>query len=178
MMIMYMAQTRNTTMESMIGRILIDHNYTIACAESCTGGLLSSRLTDVSGSSEYLKSSLVSYTNEIKIKLLNVKPETIEKFDVVSCEVALEMAEGVRKLMDSDIGVGITGVAGPTGSTEKTPVGCVCIAISGPNGNSSEVHHIIGNRREIKWQATEAALMLIRKFLLDGSIESRDDFDD
>ena len=173
-----MAQNRNTALEEMIGRVLMDHNYTIACAESCTGGLLTSRFTDVPGSSDYIKGSIVSYTNEIKINILKVKAETIEKFEVVSTEVALEMAEGVRKLMNSDIGVGITGVAGPTGSTEKSPVGCICIAVAGPNGNSSEVHHIIGNRREIKWQATEAALMLIRKFLLDKSMKGSEDFDD
>ena len=178
MMEVKIAQNRNTALEEMIGRVLMDHNYTLACAESCTGGLLTSRLTDVPGSSEYIKSSLVSYTNEIKIKLLNVNPETIEKFEVVSCEVALEMAGGIRKLMGSDIGVGITGVAGPTGSTEKTPVGCVCIAVADSKGNASEVHHIIGNRREVKWQATEAALMLIRKFLLDNSTKGREDFDD
>ena len=178
MMEVKMAQNRNTALEEMIGRVLMDHNYTIACAESCTGGLLTSRFTDVSGSSDYIKGSIVSYTNEIKINILKVKAETIEKFEVVSTEVALEMAEGVRKLMNSDIGVGITGVAGPTGSTEKSPVGCICIAVAGPNGNSSEVHHIIGNRREIKWQATEAALMLIRKFLLDKSMKGSEDFDD
>ena len=178
MMEVKMAQNRNTALEEMIGRVLMDHNYTIACAESCTGGLLTSRFTDVPGSSDYIKGSIVSYTNEIKINILKVKAETIEKFEVVSTEVALEMAEGVRKLMNSDIGVGITGVAGPTGSTEKSPVGCICIAVAGPNGNSSEVHHIIGNRREIKWQATEAALMLIRKFLLDKSMKGSEDFDD
>ena len=73
-------RTRSTTLEAMIGRILKEHNYTIACAESCTGGLLTSRLTDIPGSSAYVKSSIVSYTNEIKINLLKVKPETIEEF--------------------------------------------------------------------------------------------------
>ena len=162
-----MAQNRSTTLESMIGRVLHQHNYTIACAESCTGGLLTSRLTDVAGSSAYVKSSIVSYTNEVKINLLKVKPETIEKFEVTSKEVALEMAEGVKNLMGSDIGVGVTGVAGPTGSTEKSPVGYVYIAVSGPCGNIVEEHHIIGNRLEVKWQATEAALMMIRKYLLE-----------
>ena len=168
---MNMAQTRSTALEAMIGRTLIDHNCTIACAESCTGGLLTSRLTDVPDSSAYVKGSVVSYSNEIKINLLKVKSETIDQFEVASSEVALEMAEGVRKLIGSDIGVGITGVAGPTGSTEKSPVGCVYIAISGSKGNIAEVHHLIGNRLEIKWQATEAALMLIRKYLLEVKME-------
>ena len=162
-----MAQTRNITLESMIGRVLSEHNYTIACAESCTGGLLTSRLTDVAGSSAYVKSSIVSYSNEIKINLLKVKPETIEEFEVSSKEVAMEMAKGVKKLMGSDIGVGITGIAGPSGSTEKSPVGYVYIAVTGELGDVAEEHHLIGNRLEIKWQATEAALMLIRKYLLE-----------
>ena len=161
------AQTRNMTVETMIGRILSEKHYTIACAESCTGGLLTSRLTDISGSSAYVKSSIVSYTNEVKMRLLNVKAETIEKFEVTSKEVALEMAEGVKNLMESDIGVGITGVAGPTGSTEKSPVGFVYIAIAGVHGDVTEEYHLIGNRSEIKWQATEAALMMIRKYLLE-----------
>ena len=174
---MTMAQTRNISLETMIGRILMDHNYTIACAESCTGGLLTSRLTDVPNSSNYVKSSVVSYTNEVKINLLKVKEETINKYEVVSSEVALEMAEGVKNLIGTDIGVGITGVAGPTGSTEKAPVGCVHIAVFGDAGSMTEVHHLIGNRREIKWQATEAALMLIRKYLLENKLEDEEDDD-
>ncbi len=161
-----MAQSRNMTVETMIGRILIEKNYTIACAESCTGGLLTSRLTDIAGSSAYVKSSVVSYSNETKINLLKVKAETIDKFEVSSKEVALEMAQGVKNLIGSDIGVGITGLAGPTGSTEKSPVGFVYMAISGPLGDISEEHHLLGNRLEIKWQATEAALMMIRKYLI------------
>ena len=170
---MIMAQTNVKALEKIIGRALNKHNYTIACAESCTGGLLTSRLTDVPGSSDYVKGSVVSYTNEVKINILNVNAETIEKFDVVSKEVAIEMAEGVRRLINSDLGIGITGIAGPTGSTEKTPIGFVHIAISGPSGIFSEEHHLIGNRSEIKWQATEAALMMIRKYLTD---ERFDDF--
>ena len=166
------ARIRSTTLETMIGRILKEHNYTIACAESCTGGLLTSRLTDVPGSSAYVKSSIVSYTNEIKINLLKVKPETIEEFEVTSKEVALEMAEGVRKLMGSDLGVGTTGIAGPTGSTEKSPVGFVYMALVGPYGNVVEEHHLISGRWEVKWQTTEAALMMIRKYLLDKCTEN------
>ncbi len=175
---MYVTRNRKTSLEMMIGRVLKEKNYTIACAESCTGGLLTSRLTDVPGSSEYLKGAIVSYTNEIKINLLKVKAETIEESEIVSREVALEMAKGIRNLLNTDIGVGITGVAGPTGSTEKSPVGCVHIAVSGSQGEATEVHHLIGNRIEIKWQASEAALMLIRKYLLSNFSEGRDDFDD
>ena len=169
---MMTARVRSTALEAMIGRTLKEHNYTIACAESCTGGLLTSRLTDISGSSAYVKSSIVSYTNEIKINLLKVKPETIEKFEVTSKEVAVEMAEGVRNLMGSDLGVGTTGIAGPTGSTEKSPVGFVYIALAGPHGSVVEEHHLIGDRWEVKWQTTEAALMMIRKYLLDKCIEN------
>ena len=160
---------RSITLEANIGRILKEHNYTIACAESCTGGLLTSRLTDVPGSSAYIKSSIVAYANEIKINLLKVKPETIEEFEVTSKEVALEMARGVRDLLGSDLGVGTTGIAGPTGSTEKSPIGFVYIAISGIHGDLVEEHHLIGNRTEVKWQATEAALMMIRKYLTESN---------
>ena len=162
-------KSRNISMETMIGRILNEKNFTISCAESCTGGLLTSRLTDVPGSSDYLKGSIVSYTNAVKINLLKVKSETIDEAEVVSREVAIEMSIGVKNLLQTDIGIGITGIAGPMGSTEKSPVGSVHIAISGPYGEMSEEHHLIGNRLEIKWQASEAALMLIRKYLLDES---------
>ena len=158
------AQTKGKTLENMIGRTLKEHNYTIACAESCTGGLLTNRLTDVSGSSAYVKGSVVSYTNEVKKNLLKVK--SIETCGVVSKEVAMEMAEGVRNLIGSDLGIGITGITGPTGSTENTPIGLIYIAISGPAGYFSEEHHLMGSRIEIKWQATEAALMMIRKYLM------------
>ena len=160
---------RSITLEANIGRILKEHNYTIACAESCTGGLLTSRLTDVPGSSAYIKSSIVAYANEIKINLLKVKPESIEEFEVTSKEVALEMARGVRDLLGSDLGVGTTGIAGPTGSTEKSPIGFVYIAVSGIHGDLVEEHHLIGNRTEVKWQATEAALMMIRKYLTESN---------
>ena len=166
------ARTRNAALEAMIGRILTENHYTIACAESCTGGLLTSRLTDVPGSSVYVKGSIISYTNEVKINLLNVNPKTIEKFEVTSKETAIEMAEGVRNLLKTNIGVGITGIAGPTGSTEKSPVGFVYMAIAGSNGSIAEEYHLMGNRQEIKWQATEAALMMIRTYLLENSTEN------
>ena len=161
--------TKHKAFESMVGRYLKKHQFTVACAESCTGGLLTSRLTDVPGSSAYVKGSVVSYTIEVKIKLLKVKAETIEEFGVVSKEVALEMAQGVRNLIGSDIGIGITGVAGPTGSTEKAPVGFVHIALDGPLGELCEEHHLMGNRTEIKWQAAEAAIMMICKYLEDSN---------
>ena len=166
---MITAPMRNITLEKSVGRALKEHNYTIACAESCTGGLLTSRLTDVSGSSSYVKGSVVSYSNEVKINLLKVKAETIKSYDVVSREVAIEMAEGVRRLIKSDIGVGLTGYADSNGSTEKSPTGCVHIAVTGMAGLLAEEHHLIGNRLEIKWQATEAALMMIRKYITNES---------
>ena len=167
---MITAPTKNITLEKAVGRALKEHNYTIACAESCTGGLLTSRLTDVAGSSNYVKGSVVSYANEVKINLLKVKSETIDNYDVVSREVAIEMAEGVRKLIETDLGVGITGYADSNGSTEKSPTGCVHIAVVGAAGAFAEEHHLIGNRFEIKWQATEAALMMIRKYITNESL--------
>jgi PncC family amidohydrolase len=120
-------------MNKKIGKFLIENNLTIATAESCTGGLLSSLLTDVAGSSSYIKLNLVTYSNESKIKFLKVNPKTIDDFGVVSREVALEMAIGIKKLAQCDIGIGITGIAGPAGATKDKPIGLVFIGIKYKN---------------------------------------------
>lgn len=124
----------NTKTEQTIARIMFQKALTISVAESCTGGLISSRLTDISGSSLYIKENYITYANEAKIKLLGVKEETLNKFGAVSEECAQEMAEGLfEKLKSSgtgcDITLSITGIAGPTGATEDKKVGLVYIAI-------------------------------------------------
>ena len=106
-----------------IGKILKAKSWKISTTESCTGGLLSSKLTDVSGSSEYITLNLVTYANEAKHKMLGVKNETLDNFGAVSEECACEMAKGLQKLTDSDICVSTTGIAGPTGGSEEKPVG-------------------------------------------------------
>ena len=148
-----------------IGKMLTDKNLTIACAESCTGGLLTSRLTDISGSSAYVKGSVVAYSNEIKISALHVNPKTLEDFGAVSEQVALEMAAGIRKNFNTSIGLSITGIAGPTGGTEDKPVGLVYISVSGDNGDMAKKFNFNGTRTEIKQKAVEAALVLIQVYL-------------
>lgn len=151
--------------EVIIGQMLLNKGWTIACAESCTGGLLTSCLTDVAGSSAYVKGSVVSYTNEVKHGVLGVSQESLDTVGAVSEEVAGQMAEGVRRVIGSDIGVSVTGLAGPGGGTDEKPVGLVFIGISGSSGT-----HVIkclfkGSRVEIKHQAAERALQLIADYM-------------
>ena len=120
------------SMEEVVGTLLRDRRYTVAAAESCTGGLLTSRLTDVPGSSAYVQLSIVAYSNAAKTALLGVPAALIATHGAVSEPVALAMAEGVRVRAGSTIGVGITGIAGPDGGTPDKPVGTVAIAVDGP----------------------------------------------
>ena len=154
-------------MEIEIGEILTKKNFTIACAESCTGGLLASKLTDVAGSSAYVQGGIVSYSNEVKISVLHVKEETIKTFGAVSEQTAREMAMNVRKLMNTDIGVSITGLAGLGGGTVEKPVGTVYIGISGINGDIVQKFNFSGSRTEIKEKAAESALKLLKTYLTD-----------
>ena len=123
-------------MESEIGNMLKEKGFTISCAESCTGGLLTSRLTDVAGCSEYFQGSIVAYSSEIKKSMLGVKGETLNLFGAVSEQTALAMAIGIRQLFQTTIGVSITGLAGPGGGTAEKPVGLVYVAVSGPTGDT------------------------------------------
>jgi len=151
------------TIESDIGNILRKHKMTIAAAESCTGGLLSSRLTDSSGSSDYFVMGIVAYSNKIKENILGVSPMLLQKYGAVSKQVALEMAKGARLLADTDVGVGVTGIAGPAGGTKKKPVGLVYIALVMDNKRIVKEFRFKGSRRDIKLQASEAGLILIRR---------------
>ena len=144
-----------------VGKALSEREATISCAESCTGGLLSSLLTDVEGSSSYFKGTVVAYSNEIKEKLLEVRHETLEKYGAVSEETAREMARGAMKLMGTTIGVGITGIAGPGGGTETKPVGRVYIAVAGNHGEQVRVNDFMGSRDDVKLQAASTALRML-----------------
>ena len=148
-----------------VGKLLIEKNLTIACAESCTGGLLTSKLTDVAGSSAYVEGAVVSYTNEIKMNVLHVKAETLENFGAVSEQTAREMAANVRQILNTDIGVSVTGIAGPGGGTPEKPVGTVYIGISGANGDNIQKFNFGGTRTEIKEKSADAALALIQNYL-------------
>ena len=140
-------------------------NFTVACAESCTGGLLMSRLTDFAGASAYVKGGVVAYNNEIKNKILHVKEETLENFGAVSSQTALEMATNVREIFSSTIGLSTTGVAGPDKSEGK-PVGLVYVAIVGENFSEVKEFHFKGTRSEIKSQAADAAFEFLMKYTI------------
>ena len=153
------------TLEMRVGELLTARGLTIACAESCTGGLLTSRLTDVAGSSAYVMGSVVSYTNAIKERLVGVRHETLAAHGAVSEETAREMAEGIRRAIRTDIGLGITGIAGPGGGTVEKPVGLVFIAISGVAGIIAHKKYFTGTRVENKRSSTESALSIIVEYL-------------
>ena len=142
---------------------LVDmENFTIACAESCTGGLVMSRLTDFAGASAHVKGGVVAYNNDIKNKILHVKAETLEQFGAVSSQTALEMATNVREIFSATIGLSTTGVAGPDKSEGKE-VGLVYIAIVGEDFSEVKEYHFSGFRIDIKAQAADAAFELLMR---------------
>lgn len=149
-------------LEEIVGKMLSMSKKTLAIAESCTGGLLASRITDIPGSSNYFKLGLVTYSNESKNKLLNIPIETIKKYGAVSKEVASLMAKNVRKLAGASYGIGITGIAGPTGATDKKPIGLVYIALSDKEKTICKEFHFIGTRGLIKYKSTQAVLNILR----------------
>ena len=130
----------------------------IACAESCTGGLVGGALTDIAGSSDVFNGSAVTYSNEAKQKILGVKSETLAKFGAVSSECAVEMAEGARRIYGADYAVSITGIAGPDGGSESKPVGTVWFGIAGKNSVRSVMKRLPGNREEVRTRAVRFAL--------------------
>lgn len=153
------------TLEQTVVSLLIKKRKTIAVAESCTGGLLAGMVTNISGASGIFNEGIVTYSNESKIKYLGVKEQTLKKYGAVSCQVAKEMACGIRNSAGADIGIGITGIAGPTGGTRTKPVGLVFIALASKNRVIYKQYNFQGSRIEIKNQAARAALNLIRNNL-------------
>jgi nicotinamide-nucleotide amidase len=159
-------------LEALIGDLLRERDLTIAVAESCTGGLLASRLTDVPGSSAYVERGIVCYSNRAKTELLGVAESLIESHGAVSEEVANAMARGVRERARTDIGIGITGIAGPDGGTPAKPVGTVCVAVvikgkgSGEPASWVRTFPFLGGRELVKFQSTQAAMNMVRLMLL------------
>lgn len=153
-------------LESVIGTLLIKHNATIATAESCTGGFVANQITSVPGSSRYFEGSVVSYSNAVKVSALEVSPETLEKHGAVSEETAIEMAEGVRKILKTTYAIATTGIAGPDGGTEDKPVGTVWIACATPTETVTQLLKL-SNTRKINIELTSSyALNLLRKTIL------------
>ena len=151
---------KKSTLEYDLSKILLRNALKISVAESCTGGLISSRLTDVAGSSDYVKGAIVSYTDEIKNKILQVETETLQNYSAVSEETALEMSKNVRKIFCTDIGVSVTGYAGPGGE-----VGKVFISVAGEKNIAVKKFNFAGSRTEIKNQAATSALEFLENFL-------------
>lgn len=152
--------------EQQVAQTLINSKKTLAIAESCTGGLLTNRLTNIPGSSNFLKLALVVYCNESKIKLLKISPSTIIKYGAVSTQTAVALAKGARKILNSDFGIGITGIAGPTGGTKAKPVGLTYIAICTKVESLCLQCRFRGTRTRIKDQAATQALRLLYEFLI------------
>jgi competence/damage-inducible protein CinA-like protein len=158
--------TDGRVMEEILGDLLKERGYTIAAAESCTGGLFTSRLTDVPGSSTYVRASVVAYAYEDKTALLGVSAEMLNAHGAVSEPVAVAMAEGIRERTGADVTIGITGIAGPGGGTPDKPVGTVVIAAVVP-GQPAYVrtYTFLGGRAMVKFQATQAAMDRVRRML-------------
>jgi nicotinamide-nucleotide amidase len=154
------------TLEEVLGKLLLQKKKTLAIAESCSGGLISNRITNVSGSSRYFLSSVIAYSNKAKINFLKVPSEVLRKFGAVSKETAKAMARNIRDIACSDIGIGVTGIAGPTGGSTKKPVGLVYIALSTKDKIEVKEFRFSGDRVAIKFKTSQAALEMVRRHLL------------
>ena len=157
--------TDGRSMEAVVGDMLVARGYRIALAESCTGGLLTSRLTDVAGSSRYVERGVVAYANTAKTDLLAVPANLIAEHGAVSEPVAGAMAEGIRTRGAVEVGVGVTGIAGPGGGSADKPVGTVAIAVVTPSDRRSRSFRFHGEREQVKFQASQAALDMVRRML-------------
>jgi nicotinamide-nucleotide amidase len=158
--------TNGESMEEVVGRLLIERGETLALAESCTGGLIGERITNVAGSSEYFLEGAVTYSNQAKTRMLGVPAELIESHGAVSAECAEAMASGARQLSGADHAVSVTGIAGPGGGSAEKPVGLVFIGYAGPEDVRSLKLVLPGDRYLIRWRASQAALDYLRRQLL------------
>lgn len=152
-------------LEIIVGQLLAQRGLMVGTAESCTGGLIGHRLTEVAGSSAYFLGGIIAYSNTIKERVLGVKLETLEKHGAVSAETALEMAHGARRVLGVDIAVSATGIAGPGGGTADKPVGLVYLALAAPDFARAEKFVWDKNRAGNKWESSEAALEMLREYL-------------
>ena len=154
----------STAPEVMIGQLLRQHHLTLAAAESCTGGLIGHRLTDVPGSSDYFLGGIIAYSNDIKERLLGVKLETLQTRGAVSAETAIEMARGARRALGTDLAVSVTGIAGPGGGTADKPIGLTYVAVVAANYERVERFVWDNDRTGNKWASSEAALHLLQDY--------------
>jgi len=154
-----------TKLEELIGEAFRKHNLTLATAESCTAGLIAHRITNVPGSSDYFLGGIVAYADTTKMRLLGVSQETLDRHGAVSEEIARQMAEGACRALDADIGLSVTGIAGPGGGTDEKPVGLTFIGVSGPRGTRLQRHVWDGDREANKARSATAALGMLSAYL-------------
>ncbi len=154
-----------SSIEQEVNELLRRKGLTLGIVESATGGLISHRVTAISGSSDYYKGSVTAYNNEIKVRVVGVSPQTIDKYGAVSSNVAEEMAESGRNLLDTDICLTDTGIAGPGGATDSKPVGLFYIGLADQTGTYSQKHNFHGDREQNKQNGAETALNWLREYL-------------
>jgi nicotinamide-nucleotide amidase len=163
------------TVDQQVADLLRSRGWTIATAESCTGGLLAGRLTELAGSSDYVLGGLVVYSNEAKTALAGVDPSLIAQVGAVSVDVAEALADGARTRVGADVGVGITGIAGPGGGTAEKPVGLVCFSVAGPGGSRiTRSTNLPGGRADIRDRSTTVAMHLVRRLLVESASQASD----
>jgi nicotinamide-nucleotide amidase len=158
--------TNGESMEQVIAKLLTNRAETVSAAESCTGGLIARRLTELPGSSKYFMEGAVTYSNDAKKRTLNVSQETLDRFGAVSSETAESMAIGMRDRADTDYAISVTGVAGPDGGSEEKPVGTVWFGLADRNGVRTTKAFFPGDRYLIRWRSSQAALDLLRRHIL------------
>jgi len=152
-------------LEILLGQLLRARELKLATAESCTGGLIADKITDVPGSSDYFLGGFVSYAYEAKVASLGVSWDTLKAHGAVSRETVLEMARGARTALGADLAISVSGIAGPGGGLPEKPVGATWIGLVTPDGERAEVFYWKGNRRENKEQSAQAALKMVTEFL-------------
>jgi nicotinamide-nucleotide amidase len=158
--------TNGEEIEQVVGNLLKEHGKTLSVAESCTGGLIGQRLTDIAGSSAYFIEGIIAYANEAKVRNLHISPEIIEKYGAVSAQTAEAMAQGMREKAQTDFAISVTGIAGPTGGTEEKPVGTIFIGYADSAQVKSLKIVLPGDRYLIRWRASQAALDYLRRQIL------------
>jgi PncC family amidohydrolase len=165
--------SKKPSIEAVVGKKLRQKGLRLAVAESCTGGLIGHRLTNVPGSSTYYMGSVTAYAYEAKVRLLGVRWETLEAHGAVSEETVGEMALGVRRALAADVGLSVSGIAGPGGGTPQKPVGLVCFGLSSSSGTWTQRKHFDGQRLAVKEQTAEEALHFLEAYL-DGKLNGSD----
>jgi nicotinamide-nucleotide amidase len=161
----YVFASDDQTMEAVVGELLKERKMTLSVAESCTGGLIGHRITSIPGSSLYFDRGATVYSNKSKVEMLGVRQETIDRYGAVSDQTVREMAKGIKRIAKTDIGLAVTGIAGPLGGTEDKPVGTVYIGLSVDDNIFSSQYRFSGERDKVKLNTSEMALDWVRRYL-------------